>query len=249
LRDLQPERLPIEDQGYPIVPYGQPIVLSPHHEEPAEQRVTVSGAIPQQYDMFDDEDRLISEKDLNDLWEALAELQRRKNRLETRQMNNPDSRRASQLLALENDEMELVSAIENLLPSAKPSSSSASGSGHASGSGSASASLPPHYPPVPQALQRAVSTPVPASKKDDDDLNSAWITVMSENGWKRQNLGIITEELYKRINPNTGSKYTPRDLKMFKTKEDRVKLILESERQNNRLQSVGSKSVKMKIKY
>jgi len=71
---------------------------------------------------------------------------------------------------------------------------------------------------------------------------------MSESGWNRQNLGIVTEELYKRINPNTGSKYTPNDLKGFKLK-DRINLILESERQNNRLQSAGSKSIKIIIKY
>jgi hypothetical protein len=162
-------------------------------------------------------------------------------------MRNPDERRRDKLLALENEEIKILEAIELLLPSANPASSSASGSGHAPASGSGHASAPAHYPPVPQALQQAVST-VPASKKDDEDLNSALITVMSESAWKKQNLGIITEELYKRINPNTGSKYTPSDLKGYKLK-DRVNLMLESERQNNRLQSVGSKSVKIKIKY
>ena len=214
----------------------------------------MSGAIPQQYDMFDDEDRLISEKDLNDLWEALAELQRRKNRLETREGNNPDPRRRGQILALENKEMEIIDAIEVLLPSVKQSSSSASGSGHASGSASGSGhpSAPAHYPPVPQALQRAVSTPAPASKKDDDDLNSTWITINTEAGCKRQSLGFITEELYKRINPNTGSRYTREDLNMpkqYKTKEYMLSLLLQSERQHNRLQSTGSNSVKIKIKY
>ena len=242
LRDLRPEALAIEDQGYQMVPYGQPILFSPHHEEPAGQSITVSGAIPsvptRYYDVVDDEDKLLVEQDLHDLWEALAELQRQKNRLEDWERRNPDGMRREQLLALENEEIELMEAIEERLPSANPASSSASGSGHA----------PAHYPPVPLALQQAVSTPAPASKKDDENLNSAWIMVMSESGWNRQNLGIATEELYKRINPNTGSKYTPNDLKGYKLK-DSVNLILESERQNNRLQSAGSKSVKMIIKY
>jgi hypothetical protein len=135
-----------------------------------------------------------------------------------------------------------MEAIEERLPSANPASSSASGSGHA----------PAHYPPVPLALQQAVSTSAPANKKDDEDLNSAWVMVMSESGWNRQNLGIVTEELYKRINPNTGSRYTPQDLKIpkgHKAREIMLGLLIDNERRNRRLQSPGSKSVKIKIKY
>jgi hypothetical protein len=90
LRDLRPDALAIEDQGYHMVPYGEPIVVSPHREEPAEQSITVSGAVPSDrggtryYNVVDDEDKLLVERDVYELWEALAELQRQKNKLENR---------------------------------------------------------------------------------------------------------------------------------------------------------------------